>query len=104
MNIIYVNLYRLLSATSVTVLANLNKVFIIVIAAFVFKKSLSLAQVIALAVVMGAGVWFGTERKKTLQARAEAAAVAANVQENDDARELIHSSSEEYESEGTDIA
>lgn len=69
MSVIYINLYRLLSATSVTVLGNVNKVVCVVVAAKVFKKFLFPAQIVALAVVMGAGVWFGTERKRTLEAR-----------------------------------
>lgn len=107
MNIVYINLFRNVSATSVTVLSNMNKVISITMAVFLFHKVLPPLQILALAIVMFAGVWFGMERKKTRakqKAAAKEAAAAAEIEmaengdaddDEDDMRPLQESDSDE---------
>ena len=64
-SIIYTNLFRNVAATTVTVLANMNKAISIVIAVFIFRKHMPPIQLLALAIVMAAGVWFALERRKS---------------------------------------
>ena len=52
----YNNLYKLVSATSVVVAANMNKVAAILLAWFVFGKPLSAMQVFGLMVCIGGGI------------------------------------------------
>jgi drug/metabolite transporter (DMT)-like permease len=77
-SIIYTNLFRNVAATTVTVLANMNKAISIVIAVFIFRKHMPPVQLLALAIVMAAGVWFALERRKSraLKKAAEAAPAA----------------------------
>ena len=77
-SIIYTNLFRNVAATTVTVLANMNKAISIVIAVFIFRKHMPPIQLLALAIVMAAGVWFALERRKSraLKKAAEAAPAA----------------------------
>ena len=75
--IIYTNLFRNVAATTVTVLANMNKAISIVIAVFLFNNKMPPLQLVALAIVMAAGVWFALERRKSrAQKKASAAATA----------------------------
>jgi hypothetical protein len=54
MNIVYVNLFRLLPATAITVLGNLNKTVSIVLAAFLFNTRIPFTQKLSLATVSAA--------------------------------------------------
>ena len=76
MTVICVNLFRLVAATSVTVLSNVNKVVSIALGVLLFHRSVAAIQVVALAIVIASGVWFGIERTKS-RARQKAAVAAA---------------------------
>ena len=53
------NLYKLVSATSVVVAANMNKVVAILVAFLVFHKSLSATQMMGLCMCMTGGIAYG---------------------------------------------
>ena len=78
-SIIYTNLFRNVAATTVTVLANMNKAISIVIAVFIFRKHMPPIQLLALAIVMAAGVWFALERRKSRALKKAADATPAAV-------------------------
>jgi hypothetical protein len=82
MNIIYTNLFRLVAATSVTVLANMNKAVSVGIATFLFHKAMPPQQFLALGIVMLAGVWFSMERKKSRRSAQKKQTAAASANEN----------------------
>jgi drug/metabolite transporter (DMT)-like permease len=78
-SIIYTNLFRNVAATTVTVLANMNKAISIVIAVFLFHKQMPPIQFMALAIVMCAGVYFALERRKTRAAKKNALKATTHV-------------------------
>lgn len=64
----YSNLYKRVSATSVTVASNMNKVVAVLVAWFVFKNNvLTATQVFGLMVCMGGGLWYAFESKKKVE-------------------------------------
>lgn len=60
----YANLYKRVSATSVTVASNMNKVIAVLIAWSMFNNILTAQQVFGLMVCMGGGIWYSFESKK----------------------------------------
>ena len=61
------NLYKRVSATTVTVASNVNKVISIFVAWFVFRKILSGIQIIGLTISIGGGLYYAIETGKAKQ-------------------------------------
>jgi len=57
----YMNLYKLVPATSVAVASNINKCCTILVAWFVFKRQLSPAQILGLSVCIGGGTLYALD-------------------------------------------
>ena len=66
------NLYKLVSATSVVVAANMNKIAAIILAWFVFQKALSVTQLFGLCVCIAGAVSYAIQVKKDKTKSAEA--------------------------------
>ena len=94
MTVIYVNLFRLVAATSVTVLSNVNKVASIALGVLLFHKRIAATQVLALAIVIASGVWFGVERSKSRAQQRAAAAAAESAAATETEVELIATQAE----------
>jgi GDP-mannose transporter len=79
----YNNLYKLVSATSVVVAANMNKVAAILLAFFVFGKPLSALQVFGLMVCIAGGIGYSVILQQDKQAAkvAKAAAIMLNAKQ-----------------------
>mgnify|MGYP006142594421 CR=1 FL=1 len=69
----YANCYKYAAATSVAVAATINKCIAILFGLVLFKKSLSVAQWMALAVIVSGGVWFARSRRKQQHEQAKEA-------------------------------
>ena len=75
------NLYKLVSATSVVVAANMNKVAAILLAFVVFKKALSSTQMLGLCMCMAGGIAYGVQTKRDKAAAKAAKATQSELTE-----------------------
>ena len=63
----YMNLYKRVSATTVTVASNVNKVISIFVAWLVFRKILSVLQIVGLTISISGGLYYAIETGKAKQ-------------------------------------
>ena len=87
----YSHLYKLVSATSVVVLSNFNKVFSIVLGFFVFRKPLSAMQVFGLCLCIAGGMGYAVQLRKEKDAKKYAP--VATDDDGDDGVELKNNES-----------
>jgi drug/metabolite transporter (DMT)-like permease len=80
----YNNLYKLVSATSIVVAANMNKVAAILLAYFVFGKPLSALQVIGLLICIVGGISYSIVSQQDKAAAKLAKASYSKVNQKDD--------------------
>jgi len=77
-SIVYMTLYKISNATTITVGGNFNKIVSIIVAAFVFKsKDLSMGAVVGLLVSIAGSVWYSVEEIKMKQLAKEKSAKKA---------------------------
>eukprot|EP00944_MAST-04C_sp_MAST-4C-sp1_P013548 g13548.t1 len=76
----YMNLYKRVSATSVAVASNINKVCSIFIAWFVFRKSLSSIQIFGLVVSIAGGLYYSFATDKAKKQAKEQKKAAAKIE------------------------
>jgi drug/metabolite transporter (DMT)-like permease len=81
----YMNLYKLVPATSVAVASNINKCCTILVAWFVFKRTLSPFQVVGLLVCIGGGTSYALDPTPRLESAKVIDKEAANTKKEDGA-------------------
>eukprot|EP00929_Paragymnodinium_shiwhaense_P030612 TRINITY_DN17314_c0_g1_i1.p1 TRINITY_DN17314_c0_g1~~TRINITY_DN17314_c0_g1_i1.p1 ORF type:complete len:323 (-),score=66.75 TRINITY_DN17314_c0_g1_i1:208-1176(-) len=68
LSIVYMTLYKISTATAVTVGSNFNKVVTIICSAFIFAGSLGTSQLIGLMICIGGSLWYYVENMKAKKA------------------------------------
>lgn len=79
----YMNLYTYVSATSVAVASNVNKVISIFLAWFVFRKILSVMQIFGLIISISGGLYYALETGKLKRKEKDTAKVSNGKDDSD---------------------
>lgn len=70
LSIVYMTLYKISSATAITVGSNFNKVVTIICSSFLFAGELGRSQLAGLLICIGGSLWFSMESMKAKKAKA----------------------------------